>query len=225
MSANIATHHVALLALSVADDIPADQETALIDAITKELTTASRATCLTGTDAAHADPADASGTDDSGQDEPGLLTLTAQLADHLGRCRAQPNGRLTRLVTLASSTQDRALPRILAAVDRILHTATEQQTIAGDDNRALGRDLVGVLARALTPADGILDADVDYDTASAADTLGRTAPAETAQMLADRTLSATFPVIPFPGKKCCPRCQPTSVSHSPWRSRNASNSI
>jgi hypothetical protein len=38
---------------------------------------------------------------------------------------------------------------------------------------------------------------MDYDTAAAAEALGRAAPAETAQVLTDRTLSAALPAIPF----------------------------
>jgi hypothetical protein len=73
----------------------------------------------------------------------------------------------------------------------------EIQALAGEDHRALRRGLAGVLARALAPADGIVGDDIDYDTATAAEALGRAAPAETAQMLIDRIVSATLPVMPF----------------------------
>lgn len=59
------------------------------------------------------------------------------------------------------------------------------------------RGLAGILARALAPADGIVGGDIDYDTATAAEALGRAAPTETAQMLIDRTVSGMLPVIPF----------------------------
>ncbi|HXT87657.1 MAG TPA: hypothetical protein VN714_00200 [Trebonia sp.] len=42
---------------------------------------------------------------------------------------------------------------------------------------------------------------MDYDTAAAAEALGRAAPAETAQVLTDRTLSAALPAIPFAWKE------------------------
>jgi hypothetical protein len=68
--------------------------------------------------------------------------------------------------------------------------------LAGDDNSALRRGLAGLLTRALTSADGPL-ADIDYDTATAAEALGRAAPAETAQILIDRALSGIQPAIPY----------------------------
>jgi hypothetical protein len=195
LSANIGTYRVALLALSVADEIPPAQEDELLDTITAKLA-ASGTARPTETDDVHTDRSDATGTGNAYEDEAGLPDLTTQLASHLTWCRAQPRNRLTKLVTLSSCASDRALPRILAAIDRILHTPPGQLAIAGEDNQTMRRSLVGILARALTPANGISSAGLDYDTATAAEALGRTAPAETAQMLTDRTLSATLSVIP-----------------------------
>ena len=99
-------------------------------------------------------------------------------------------------MTLSSCASDRVLSRILAAVHGILRTPPGQLAIAGEDDRAMRRSLVGILSRAFTAANAISRADIDYDTAAAAQALGRAAPAETAQMLTDRILDATLPVIP-----------------------------
>ena len=127
--------------------------------------------------------------------------MTARVADHLGWCRAQPAGRLNRLVTLSKTAPDDVLPRLFAAVDRILSSSSGTHALDGEDSSALRRKLAGLLARGLAEAGGILDADLDYDTAAAAEALSRAAPAETAQLLTDRTLSTALPVIPFAWKE------------------------
>ena len=195
LSANIGTYRVALLAASVADEIPPAREDELLDAITAKLA-ASGTARPTKTDDAHTDRSDATGTGNAYQDQAGLPDLTTQLASHLTWCRAQPRDRLARLVTLSSCASDRVLSRILAAVHGILRTPPGQLAIAGEDDRAMRRSLVGILSRAFTAANAISRADIDYDTAAAAQALGRAAPAETAQMLTDRILDATLPVIP-----------------------------
>jgi hypothetical protein len=82
-------------------------------------------------------------------------------------------------------------------VDRILSTPAGAQALDGEDKGALRRDLTVILARALTQDAEFFGADIDYDTAAAAEALGRAAPAETAEVLVDRTLAAALPVIPF----------------------------
>jgi hypothetical protein len=195
LSANIGTYRVALLAVSVADEIPRAREDELLDAITAKLA-ASGTARPARTDDAHTDRSNATGTGNAYDNEAGLPDLTTQLASHLTWCRAQPRDRLARLVTVSSRASDRVLSRILAAVHGILRTPPGQLAIAGEDGRAMRRSLVAILARGLTAANAISRADIDYDTATAAEALGRAAPAETAQMLTDRTLDATLPVIP-----------------------------
>jgi len=104
-------------------------------------------------------------------------------------------------VTLSSTAFDDVLPRILAAVDTILSTQPGSQALDGEDNGVLRQELAGILTRALAAADGVLGAEMDYDTATAAVVLGRAAPAEIAQILVDRTLRAALPVIPFPWRE------------------------
>ncbi len=195
LSANIDTYRVALLAVSVADEIPRAREDELLDAITAKLAVSGTAR-PTETDDAHTDRSDATGTGNAYDNEAGLPDLTTQLASHLTWCRAQPRDRLGRLVTVSSRASDGVLSRILAAVHGILRTPPGQLAIAGEDDKAMRRSLVGILARGLTAASAISRADIDFDTAAAAEALGRAAPAETAQMLTDRTLNATLPVIP-----------------------------
>ena len=198
LSANITTGHVAELALWIADELPVGQETVLLDTVTAQLI-AARSGNGAGTNAGQASEGDTPGPrgEHPGGPDPALAALTARVADHLGWCRAQPADRLNRLVTLSSTAPDDVLPRILAAVDRILGSPSGTHALDGEDGSALRRELTGILTRALAAADSILGADVDYDTAAAAEALGRAAPAETAQVLTDRTLSAALPVIPF----------------------------
>jgi len=196
LSANISVGDVAELALWIADELPADQEAALLDAITAQLA-AARSAHAARADTGHASSNDGHGADGNHADELPLAALTAKTADHLGRCRAQPADRLARLVTLSGTAPDDALARILEAVDRIFSTPPGTQALDGEDKGALRRELAGILARALAQDADVFGADIDYDTAAAAEALGQAAPAETAQVLINRTLAAALPVIPF----------------------------
>lgn len=196
LSANISVGGVAELALWIADELPADQEASLLDAITAQLT-AARGAHVAETDTGHSSGDDGRGADGNHADELPLAALTAQIANHLGWCRAQPADRLARLVTLSGTAPDDALARILGAVDRILSTPPGTHALDGEDKDALRQELAGILARALTPDADVFGTDIDYDTAAAAEALGQAAPAETAQVLIDRTLTAALPVIPF----------------------------
>jgi hypothetical protein len=196
LSANVSVREIAELALWIADELPADQEASLLDAITAQLA-AARSAHAAEADTGHAGGVDSHGADGNYADELPPAVLTAKAADHLGRCRAQPTDRLARLVTLSGTAPDDALVRILGAVDRILSTPAGAQALDGENNSPLRRDLAGILARALTQDTDVFGADIDYDTAAAAEALGRAAPAETAEVLVDRTLAAALPVIPF----------------------------
>jgi hypothetical protein len=77
-------------------------------------------------------------------------------------------------------------------VDRTLSSPAGAKALDGEDKGALRRDLTGILTRALTQDAGAFGADIDYDTAAAAEALGQAAPAETAQILIDRTLAAAL---------------------------------
>ena len=197
LSANITTRHVAELSLWIADELSPGQETALLDAIASQLAEAP----TTSTDAAGRQRGDGD-THGPGDDHPGLpgsdlAALTARVADHLGWCRAQPAGRLNRLVALSKTAPDEVLPRLFAAVESGSSSSPSgTHALDGEDGSALPPGTgQAFLARALAGADSILDADLDYDTAAAAEALGRAAPAETAQLLTDRTLSTALPVI------------------------------
>ena len=196
LSAHISIGDVAELALWIADELPADQEASLLDAITAQLTAAHSAHAAEA-DTGYASGNDGHGADGNHADELPLAVLTAQTADHFGRCRAQPADRLARLVTLSGTAPDDALARILGAVDRTLSTPAGTQALDGEDKGVLRRELAGILARALTPDADVFGADIDYDTAAAAEALGQAAPAETAQVLIDRALAAALPVISF----------------------------
>ena len=196
LSANISVGDIAELALWIADELPADQEASLLDAITAQLA-AARSAHAAEADTGHASGDDGHGADGNHADELPLAALTAKTADHLGRCRAKPADRLARLVTLSGTAPHDALARILGAVDRILSTPAGAQALDGEDKGALRRDLAGILAHALTQDADVFGADIDHDTAAAAEALGQAAPAETAQVLIDRTLAAALPVLPF----------------------------
>jgi hypothetical protein len=96
LSANITTGHVAELALWIADDLPADQETVLLDTVTAQLTAACTGNGA-GTDAGQTSEGDTPGPGDEhpgGGPDPAIAALTVRVADHLGWCRAQPADRL-----------------------------------------------------------------------------------------------------------------------------------
>lgn len=198
LPAHISTRHVAHLALRVADELPAEQETVLLDAMTARLAYAHGARSA-GTGTGHAD-GDALDTGDAQASEPesAHAELAVKVADHLGRCRAQPGSKLARLVTLSDTAPDGALPRILAAVDTILSSPPGTQILDGEDNSVLRQELAAILPRVLAAAKGVLGTEMDYDTATAATSLGQAAPAEIARILIDRTLQAALPVIPYP---------------------------
>jgi hypothetical protein len=197
LSANITAGHVAELALWVADQLPAEQEAAILDAVVEDLAaTSSPHAGDAGTGRASADDDLASGGNHT-DSEPRLTALAVQVADHLGRCRADAADRLARLVALSDAAPRSALPRILGAVDRTLDAQPRPGTLDGERSAVLRRELTGMLARALTSDADFPDNDIDYDTAAAAEALGRAAPAETAQVLVDRTLGAAVPLIPF----------------------------
>lgn len=204
-----AGHPAARLALWVADDLPADQEAALLDAIIAQLGTDCSNARTAGTGVKLASGDSASHPDDTDAEGPDQLALTTQAADHLGRCRMMPADRLARLIALGSTAPDHALPRILGAVDRVIRTLPEMGALTGDENGALRHGLACLLTRVLASADGALGADIDYDTATAAEAFGRAAPTETAQILADRVLSATLPAIPYRWKDMLAQAPPS----------------
>ena len=111
---------------------------------------------------------------------------------------AEPGSKLARLVTLSDTAPDGALPRILAAVDTILSSPPRAQILDGEGNGILRQKLAAILTRALAAADGVLGTEMDYDTATAATSLGRAASEEIARIIIDRTLQAALPVIPYP---------------------------
>lgn len=195
---NISNKHAARIALWTADELPPDDEAALLDAIVTQLATADSAQHATETGASHSGQEDAPSPDAGDISTPDMPALATDIARHLSWCRALPAERLARLNALASSIPSRqALVQVLTAAGRILATLPEMDALAGEDNRALRLDLAGLLTQALTTADNAFAADLDPDTAAAAAAIGRVAPTETARLLADRTLSATQPVIPF----------------------------
>lgn len=198
LEANIGITHVAQLAIRIADEIPADRENAFLDAIIAQIAFGHDASATaTGTEQVSGEGAPPDGKKEGGEPGQTFARLTSSVADHLGSCRARPVDKLARLVTLSSSSPDNALPRILAAVDTILSAPSGTQALVGVDN-TLRRELAAILTRALAAADGAFGSEIDDDTATAAVALGRAAPAETAQILVERTLRPALSVIPHP---------------------------
>ncbi len=205
LAANAQNGHVVRLGLWVADELPVDQEETLLDAMTAQLAEP-RIGNAAEVAAEHA-MTDRPGAVDN-RDDPGRLALMGEIVAHLGRCRGRPADRLTRLVALSDAAPGSALPRILAAADRILAAMPEVQALDGEANGSLRRELANILTRALTATEGVLGSEIDHDTATAAEALGRAAPAETAQILTGRTLTAERPVIPHPWNELLVQARP-----------------
>ena len=196
LSTKISVHHVAELAVWIADQLPPDQEAALLNAVAGAVTGTTtlpdrppdRATLPTGPDAT------------SGPENvtvAGRIQLACQLARHLGQCRLAVRDRLARLVALGMNGPVAALPAVLAAADQVLHSAPAEITGPAPADRALRCNLVGTLGRGLVTSDGTCTADIDYDVACAGASLARSAPDEVADLLIERALTAPALVIPF----------------------------
>lgn len=184
---NITVPRIGVLGLAIADELPADRETTILDAVATTLTTTSPMSVEPDTDGP--DPLPASTE---------LAALAGAFARHLaGSSRQRPvSDRLERLAGLGETCPAAALRRVLSAVGQVLRPIRTQLAVAVD-HPDIRRRLVAVLGRALAATDQDLLSDVQYDTAMGGLALAVVAPAEVAELLIERTLADLPQVIPM----------------------------